>query len=173
MSAGNLHEDVLAFDRDGIDRVNQSWLRWASAGGQVDLPAMPGASDERSLTFPFRKRSTLVWADAIDGVDHAAAIEERDHTAIAFDLETRAGGQIIECGELHEAGHRRNLLRVSSGHGCTIDFVEARRQSHGDSVQHSRECADRKPVPFAFDDEEPTHGRECVTIIDCCLCTCS
>src|SRR5262245_64553050 len=109
-------------DRVGLD-AHPLGVEDRASGGQVELPAVPGAAQDLALSLegvvagPVRahetggrakaERAGLVWAAVEDGVVPAADVEDADRTAVDFDQLAAAVGDLAETGDRKPPGAPR------------------------------------------------------------------
>ena len=78
----NIHPHVAVFYFDRKCRVHERLARLMLSGRDIELKAVPRASDNAAAERSFAERAALMWTDAVHGVERAAHIEER-HDAVA------------------------------------------------------------------------------------------
>lgn len=70
------------------------------AGGDVELPSMPGAGDDIAAECAFTERSAGMWADTVKDVKLAGDVVDGKDAAISDDFTPGSGGDfggIDEC----------------------------------------------------------------------------
>src|SRR4051812_44281489 len=72
-----LDQHVPALDLDLEDLLLHAATQGCLAGADVELPAVPGAGDRRPFERSVGERAALVRADAVDGRDRPAEVEQR------------------------------------------------------------------------------------------------
>src|SRR5262245_13425291 len=87
------------------------------AGADVELPAMPWTCDHAAGDFAFSKRPALMRTNAIQGIEIAVDIEQRDNTIPSHGFKGAAGRAVSDGGDA-EPGHgwvESGGWRVESG----------------------------------------------------------
>ncbi|MEY4178474.1 MAG: hypothetical protein RLY70_2048, partial [Planctomycetota bacterium] len=76
------------------------------AGGDVELPAMPGAGQNTAVKAAFAKRAALMRADAIQGVEFAIhRVEHGNHAVLGNQFAGRADRAFVERREANPTSH--------------------------------------------------------------------
>jgi hypothetical protein len=86
---GNIYKDIVASEFDGIANDSNFRVLDVFSVGDVELPTMPGASDDGTFQVAFAKGTTLMQAGVVDRVDFSGNVGE-SHSRI-FDLELLDG----------------------------------------------------------------------------------
>jgi hypothetical protein len=79
-----LHVDAVIFDARWERGLFERWAEEVLSVANVELPAVPRASDDAAFEPAFAQGTALVWADAVEGIVGAIYIVDR-HYAVAGD----------------------------------------------------------------------------------------
>lgn len=71
----NIHKHAVIFDPHCESRLMKPRIELVLAGAHVELPAMPGASQNAACELPFAERAALMRADAVHRVERAIDVE--------------------------------------------------------------------------------------------------
>src|SRR5439155_6458987 len=115
--------DFVADNTSVVARDADARILDERAGRHVELPAMPGAGDDALGERAFGKRPALMQANAIDGVERAAKIEQRDKASVDGDLAALSGRQVADASNSHEVACRLWSVRPNWRH---LFYVEDR-----------------------------------------------
>ena len=80
------------------------------SGGDVKLPAVPGAGDDVSAEGTFAEWAAGVGADAVEYVEFAGDVVDGEDSAIGDDFASCSDGEFSGVDEW-EPGHGRGSLR--------------------------------------------------------------
>ena len=75
------------------------------AGRHVELKAVPGAGDDAALELPLAERAALVGADAVEGVERAADVEQGDDSLAGDEFASAARRAVGNSGKANPARH--------------------------------------------------------------------
>src|SRR5665213_1507941 len=90
-NSGNIHQNVGAFDADGIDGNGYALIENAGSGGRTELPHVPGAGDGVAVEYAFAQWTALMRAGAGKRAHFAVYIAEGIYAGFIFHLDERSG----------------------------------------------------------------------------------
>ena len=103
-SSRNGDQHVLAFDLDLIDGLFDLGTEGCLTRPDIELPAMPWASDCRSLDDTVGEWSALVRANSINGRDNPVDVIDRVDSPLEFDFLAGSNRQFIRLASLTNRG---------------------------------------------------------------------
>ena len=135
-NSGHSNQHVVALDLDLVDWLFDFGTQGSLARPDIELPAMPGASDHRSLDDPVGEWSSLMRANSIDGRhDPIDVIRTRIYPPLKFNF---------------FAGTYRQIFRLASltNRGIGVTPVPSRSRPAFSTFNHSKSMLDRLAHSF-------------------------
>lgn len=96
---GGRNVDLSRFALHAPARMNNRFTRLMLPGCDVELPAVPGASDDASRKLSFPQRTTLMRADTVERVPCVVDMKHSYDAAIGDAFECATGRNIFGAGD--------------------------------------------------------------------------
>lgn len=91
-----VHEDLPRLDADRVRGNAQFVVEGTGSGGGIELPRVPGASDERSFERALAERTAVMRAHARQSAHIARDIAQRVEIVVLDDFEESARGKFVD-----------------------------------------------------------------------------
>lgn len=105
------HPDVSIFHFDLQPWMDEGFAGLVLPGRDIELPTVPGASDDAALQLSFSQWTPLMGANAVKRVQRTVNIEQRHDSSLHHALQSRAGRAVAKRGKTVPGRHRE----VTSG----------------------------------------------------------
>ena len=90
--------------------MHERAARLVLAGRYVELKAVPGAGDDAAGESALAERAALMGADAVEGMERAAHVEQGNDPLAGDELTAAAFGHVAHRSNANPLGHAGSIL---------------------------------------------------------------